>query len=448
MKHLIAILTALLALVALAGVLTLSAPHHPAQAQELTPRTTTSFWVLSDTHFIAPSLHDGKQAFKGIEQSTAGKDLDYQPVALRAFVHDALAAKPAAVIITGDVTFNGALASAQSIAKRLAPLQAAGIRLLVIPGNHDIYDGWARAYKGPDQLKVAQIAPSDWRRLFNDGYAHALSEDSDSLSYTVALNGDYQLIMLDSNIYPIQPGATNPNTGGELSETTLAWVQRQLAAGQKAGRTSLVFMHHNLYAHNRVVHNGYVLNNADVLKPLLDRYHVPVLFSGHIHAQDIANDPDGQCETTEIVSGSFAVSPGSYGRVTVTPDKLTYTMAESDLTPVLTAKERQNPDLVHYQRYLKSLFIGNGERLAVENLYDRPGVSDKELKAGAEFVGELNWRFFAGADSPTATELAKMRASLGYRVVWQVPALRRYVRSTIQDHNLNDRHFTRTIHHD
>ncbi|WP_262315557.1 metallophosphoesterase [Lacticaseibacillus parakribbianus] len=445
MKRLLTTLAALLGLAAIAWGLVALAPRPPRPVPALTASATPRLWVMSDTHFIAPSLHDGKAAFTAIKQSAAGKDLDYQPVALRAFVHQALAAKPTAVIITGDVTFNGELISAKSLVRRFAKLTQAGIPLLVIPGNHDIYDGWARQYRGKRQLKTAQIGPDDWRDVFKASYAHAQTVDPDSLSYTVLLNHDYELLMLDSNIYPIQPSATNPNTGGELSPKTLAWLRRQLAAAKKAGRTPLVFMHHNLYVHNQVVHHGYVLNNTDQLQKLLTRYQVPVLFSGHIHAQDIAQDPAGRCTTTEIVSGSFSVTPGGYGVVSLSPTKLRYQRRTVDLTPVLTKTERQNPDLLHYQRYLRHLFAGNGERLAVESLYQRKDITDKQLVAAANFIGELNRRFFAGEDSPTASELAKLHQSLGYRVAVKVPRLRQYIQSVIQDHNLNDLDYSRTI---
>jgi lipopolysaccharide export system protein LptA len=41
---------------------------------------------------------------KLINGSAAGKDLNDQPVAIHAFVQEALKQKPTAVIITGDVT--------------------------------------------------------------------------------------------------------------------------------------------------------------------------------------------------------------------------------------------------------------------------------------------------------------------------------------------------------
>ncbi|KRN20761.1 metallophosphoesterase [Lacticaseibacillus camelliae] len=433
------ILSALLAMSLLAWGLTLATPQRTA-AKVLTQSRTPSFWVLSDSHFIAPALHDHQAAYREIARSAAGKDVDYQPVAIRALVHEALTARPrpTAVIITGDVTFNGAKASAQSLAKRLAPLQKAGIHVLVTPGNHDIYDGWARKYQGNRQLRVAHISPTDWRNIFSDGYRNETSEDADSLSYTVTLNRDYQLIMLDSNIYTVQPSNRNPNTGGELKPATMSWLRSQLAAAKKAGRTSLVFMHHNLYTHNAMVNRGYVLNNAPQLRKLLTQYHVPVVFSGHIHAQDIKSGSTA-AEPVEIVDGAFSISPAGYGVVQLTPNQLTYDRQAVNVRPVLTAKQKHNPDLMHYQAYLKKLFLQNGEALAVNSLFDHQ-MSERKREAGVKFLGELNWRFFTGQDDISNAAAAKLRATTGYQVDDQVPSIHRYMKSIMQDKDRNDLH--------
>lgn len=440
MKWLGKIFTALLALVLIAWGLGFAAAARPAGDDALTTSRSPRLWVLSDTHFLAPDLHDHQAAFQAIQRSAAGKDLKYQPVAIRALVQEALTAnpRPTAVIFTGDVTFNGAKASAESLAKRLVPLQKAGIHVLVTPGNHDIYDGWARKYQGAKQYKVEQISPTDWRNIFNDGYHNEHSEDTASLSYTVTLNRTYQLIMLDSNIYTIQPSNRNPNTGGELKPATMSWLRAQLAAGKKAGRTSLVFMHHNLYVHNAMVNRGYVLNNAPALRKLLTQYHVPVLFSGHIHAQDIRSGAQSG-QPVEIVDGAFSISPAGYGDVRLTPQWLTYDRRTVKVGPVLTHQEKHNPDLVHYQSYLKRLFLGNGEALAYQTLYDQ-SLSKADRSAGVKFLGELNWRFFTGRDHITDAEAAKLRKTKGYQVDDQVPSLHRYMHSILQDKDRDDLH--------
>ncbi|KLI74929.1 MULTISPECIES: metallophosphoesterase [Lacticaseibacillus] len=413
---------------------------HPDHNAPLTSDTRANIWVLSDTHFIAPSLHDERTAYTEIKKSAAGKDMDYQPVAVHALVQSALKARPTALIITGDVTFNGEKASAESLMRRLQPLVANGTKVLIIPGNHDIYDGWARAYKGKQQLMTEQISPNDWRQIFHTSYAQAAAQDPNSLSYRVNLNHQYQLLLLDSNIYTIEPSNRPPNTGGKLSPQTLSWVRQQLAIGAHAHRKSIVFMHHNLYNHNEAVNEGYVLDDSDALKKLLTKYHVPLLFSGHIHAQDISRDPTGQCPTIEVVSGAFSVSPASYGIVSFSPNKITYQKKATNLTPYLTSAQRKNPDLLHYRRYLKRLFLQDGEGLAYGDLMDNGVTNEHDLDAAARLMGILNWRFFTGDDHPNKAELKRLHADPGWAVLERSPMLRRYLKTIVQDHNLNDQH--------
>ena len=88
----------------------------------LTQDKKTSFWVISDTHLIADSLHDDGQAFSQMQKTSQGKDLYYQETALSAFVRMAEEKKPAAIIVTGDVTFNGERVSAERFAEIFKPL--------------------------------------------------------------------------------------------------------------------------------------------------------------------------------------------------------------------------------------------------------------------------------------------------------------------------------------
>ena len=53
----------------------------------ITKELNTEFWVISDTHLIADSLHDEGQAFSRIQKTSQGKDLYYQEIALSAFMN-------------------------------------------------------------------------------------------------------------------------------------------------------------------------------------------------------------------------------------------------------------------------------------------------------------------------------------------------------------------------
>lgn len=188
---------------------------------KITKSTNSKIYIISDTHLIADELHDNGSAFDQMRKTSAGKDLDYQELALSAFVRKILQDKPTALIITGDLTFNGEKLSAIKLAQIFSPLKKAGIHLWVIPGNHDIYDGWARKFSDNQQSRIDEISPEDWKEIFASTYADADNIDPSSLSYSVNLNDHYRLIFADSNIYGDHYSLTHPITNGRLTPETL-----------------------------------------------------------------------------------------------------------------------------------------------------------------------------------------------------------------------------------
>ncbi|EAC9316450.1 metallophosphoesterase, partial [Listeria monocytogenes] len=248
--------------------------------------SNSEFWLLSDIHFLSSTLHDNGEAFQTFTQGAAGKEMTYQEQSIEAFTAQALKEKPTGIILTGDMTLNGEKASAQELARLLAPLQEADIMVFALPGNHEIYNGWARAFKGEKEYYADQISPEDFQTIFAEGYEKAYSIDKSSLSYSIQLNDKYRLFLLDSCIYDSEVNWDDPTTNGELKPATLTWLEEQLTLTKEAEQVPLVFLHHNLFSHNELLQDGYVLDNASETVALLDRFNVPAVFSGHIHIQD------------------------------------------------------------------------------------------------------------------------------------------------------------------
>lgn len=403
----------------------------------LAQTTEQTFMLLTDVHFLAPELHDSGKAFTFIKATAAGKDLDYQIQSLQAFVAEALARKPQGVIITGDLTLNGEKISAEQLAAQLAPLKEHGIDLYCLPGNHDIYDGWARSFHGDKQAKTAQISPEDFKKIFPDGYQEALATAPDDLSYALSVNPNYRFVLLDSNHYPMTTSSAQPATGGSLSDSTMTWLADQLQAAQHGNQQTIVFLHHNLLQHNDTVNRGYVLNNAKDVKKLLKDYNVKVVFSGHIHAQDIMAEDS----LTEIVTSSYNIIDHGYGLLKLTDSQVTYDRKTISVSQ--RAKSKQNlPDEVrNHDTYLKELFLNDGERLAYETLLNQ-GITDKDtLETGAGFLGQVNLDFFQGNDTRTPEEVAELKKEPGYQILAQDKFLKDYLDDILQDTNLADQHW-------
>lgn len=401
----------------------------------LTQDKKTSFWVISDTHLIADSLHDHGQAFSQMQKTSQGKDLYYQETALSAFVRMAQKKKPAAIIVTGDVTFNGERVSAEKFAEIFKPLKET--QLLVLPGNHDIYDGWAREFRGKKQYYAGQISPRMWRNIFKTSYKNAVSVDDKSLAYSVQLNPDYLLILADSNDYGKEEATTAPATAGFLGKEQRRWIKAQLQYASENNLQVIFCMHHNLYAHNPAVNKGYVVDDYRELRKLLAQYNVKLVFSGHIHAQNIML-PQDPCPATEIVTSSFCSNDQGYGLVKVSPKEVSYTCHHFKMKDYLTDKEKQNWTLTHFHDYLENIQLGTiSAELMQKELYQNHDDLDTVRKMGRLF-GEMNYHFFTGKNHIDSEELQKLKKSTIYqRLIAASPHYELYLQ-TLYDTSAHD----------
>lgn len=404
----------------------------------LTQDKKTSFWVISDTHLIADSLHDHGQAFSQMQKTSQGKDLYYQETALSAFVRMAQKKKPATIIVTGDVTFNGERVSAEKFAEIFKPLEET--QLLVLPGNHDIYDGWAREFRGKKQYYAGQISPRMWRNIFKTSYKNAVSVDDKSLAYSVQLNPDYLLILADSNDYGKEEATTAPATAGFLGREQRRWIKAQLQYASENNLQVIFCMHHNLYAHNPAVNKGYVVDDYRELRKLLAQYNVKLVFSGHIHTQNIML-PQDPCPATEVVTASFCSNDQGYGVVKVSPKEVSYTCHHFKMKDYLTDKEKQNWTLTHFHDYLENIQLGTiSAELMQKNLYQNHDDLDTVRKMGRLF-GEMNYHFFTGKNHIESEELQKLKKSPIYqRLIADNPHYELYLQTLYDMSNHDNLH--------
>lgn len=404
----------------------------------LTQDKKTSFWVISDTHLIADSLHDQGQAFSQMQKTSQGKDLYYQETALSAFVRMAQKKKPTAIIVTGDVTFNGERVSAEKFAEIFKPLEET--QLLVLPGNHDIYDGWAREFRGKKQYYAGQISPRMWRNIFKTSYKNAVSVDDKSLAYSVQLNPNYLLILADSNEYGKEESTTAPATAGFLGREQRRWIKAQLQYASENNLQVIFCMHHNLYAHNAAVNKGYVVDDYRELRKLLAQYNVKLVFSGHIHAQNIML-PQDPCPATEVVTASFCSNDQGYGVVKVSPKEVSYTCYHFKMKDYLTDKEKQNWTLTHFHDYLENIQLGTiSAELMQKDLYQNHYDLDTVRKMGRLF-GEMNYHFFTGKNHIESEELQKLKKSPIYqRLIADNPHYELYLQTLYDMSNHDNLH--------
>ncbi len=194
------------------------------------------------------------------------------------------------LLLPGDLTQDGEPENHQWLAQRLAKLP---FPVYVVPGNHDVPT--VSATKN-------SIGFQDFPRYYYQfGY-----QNSQQHYYTQEILPGVQLIALNSN---------NFNSEGKqlgfVDEAQLLWLTEILAKVQD--KLVLVMIHHNLIEHlpNQSKHNlgkRYMLANTSQLLAILRKYGVKLIFTGHLHVQDVAE----LAGMYEICTGSLVSYPHPY----------------------------------------------------------------------------------------------------------------------------------------
>ena len=115
-KTLAAALAALLAAAAFSGC-----------GRETPPAAPATLAVASDLHYVGEAIEDGGELFTRVVEEGDGRQLDYIRPITDAFLAEVAEDKPDALILTGDLTFNGEKASHQELAAKLNELVEAGV---------------------------------------------------------------------------------------------------------------------------------------------------------------------------------------------------------------------------------------------------------------------------------------------------------------------------------
>jgi 3',5'-cyclic AMP phosphodiesterase CpdA len=194
------------------------------------------------------------------------------------------------LLLPGDLTQHGEPENHHWLQTRLAQLP---FPVYVVPGNHDI---------PVVQANQQSIAFADFPHYYRKfGY-----DDPHKPYYTCEILPGVRLIGLNSNSFNDQGQQI-----GRLDSQQMRWLEDVLAA--TGDELILVMVHHNVVEHlpNQSRHpmaNRYMLENAGELLQLLRQAGVSLVFTGHLHVQDVAC-ADG---VYDITTGSLVSYPHPY----------------------------------------------------------------------------------------------------------------------------------------
>lgn len=385
------------------------------EASEIKTGSELSFFVASDTHYIAESLTDGGKAFQEFVRNGDGKELNYIHEIMSAFAYNIKNKKPDVLIISGDLTSNGEKESHVELAERLKEIEKTGARVYVIPGNHDILNPHARSFKGDSQYVTEYINERDFARIYGSfGYNEAISRDKNTLSYLAAPSEDVWLLMLDTAQYSNNLRLGYPQKDGRISPETLEWIKKSGDLAKSKGAQLIAVMHHNLIDHNSTVKEGYTINDNKAALSVFEQYNIKLALSGHIHLQDIKSYNKEEYQVYDIATGSISVYPQKYGVLKYSPEEgFYYNTAGVDVENWSRDTGIADYDLNNFREHAKKLY---GDRI-YSRAVSRLGITDfytsEELKLMGEVYKTLNLRYYEGEKEVGNEEI---RNSAGYKL--------------------------------
>ncbi|MEA5468857.1 metallophosphoesterase [Spirulina sp. 06S082] len=194
------------------------------------------------------------------------------------------------LLLPGDLTQDGEPDNHKWLQKRLETFP---FPVYVIPGNHDVLTPL------PSKKNIGF-------HEFPQYYRKAGYENCEKLYYSREILPNVQLIALNSNQFDAKGKQL-----GCLDTEQLEWLDRVLLEAQN--KFILVMIHHNVIEHlpdqsQHPMGKRYMLDNAPILLEKLRKAGVQLIFSGHLHVQDIAE----QAGIYDIVTGSTVGYPHPY----------------------------------------------------------------------------------------------------------------------------------------
>ena len=296
--------------------------------------TGTKMIVVSDIHVMAPSLlPDAAKTQSAWQTYYAGqrKMLEQSAEYFASFTENIVPTDAKLLLITGDLTKDGEQASHDFVKEKLAALKSrvSGIKIFVIPGNHDFGDEGNCTQFNDDGTTsaAAKMTTGNFATFYADyGYGTSSTLDPNgSLSYVAEPIDGLVLLAIDSHT-------------GSVPAATLTWICNQATAAKTAGKQVIAMMHHPLFPHITgadLFISTYAVNDSETVRNELVKAGVKVILTGHFHTSDIAQDWASTSNTGESIydvnTGSLISYPCDYRVMTLSEDKKTLEVTTSSM---------------------------------------------------------------------------------------------------------------------
>lgn len=343
--------------------------------------------VLSDPHYISSDLVG--DFFYEEQKLSDGKLSIYIEELMDCFVYQMKEEKPDLVVVTGDLTYNGAAASHKDLSDKFKELKKNNIQTLVIPGNHDILNVHSTDYSKDVLYNSPFINVDDYKEIYESyGYDGCLSKDENSLSYLYEAGDRLWLLMLDSNTYE-KNSSFAPSSEGYIKQETIDWIANALQDKPENTKV-LAFMHHPIL--DQAGATSYVTKNSRKVLESFNEQNIDVSFSGHVHVQNFKDNGNH----INVSVSSIAVYDHQYTVVEYNPnDTLIVNTVNLDFDSYLEESKIKDPFFDDFENNAYEYFKKYSTTRLV-GAYEGDGVSTELANRLLELKGIANAYQFKG----------------------------------------------------
>lgn len=316
--------------------------------------------VITDTHYLSEKLMDDGYALQDYVQMS-GKNIKDAPAVLDKVLDDYLHSDIQVLLVSGDMTKDGEKQSHLDFVNKLKPLQNKGVKIFVIPGNHDINMPGAVEFKGNKALPVPNVTPEDFTDIYAScGYNSALLRDTASLSYVASLDTHTWLVAIDAARY--KEYKTRSISGGKISADTEKWIVEVLDEARLQNVNVIGMMHWGLTEHivyQSVFFKDYLVDDWKRFANLFADKGMKAVFTGHFHSNDISAFTSDKGNTIyDIETGTLSGYPFSYRFVELSEkgmDIKTKNVTSLPDNPALAVDDKQRMQFLSHKLTIQKL---------------------------------------------------------------------------------------------
>lgn len=275
------------------------------------------FYIMADNHYFSKKLWvDGPQieGRSHTDQVLIKESPEINEAFFRLIENDI---DTNTVVLIGDLINLGEKICHEEFTARLRRLQQNGKRVLVLTATHD-YNGCgedengfvATGYNANDTYHVPCTRRNDLDEIYRP-FGRGDADSEYDMSYSINVAG-YRFILLNDD--------GNGHTDCGLDDKGNEWLENQLIRAKENGEDVLLFTHHPVitpYPVYETVAPTEMYGRHPILKQLLMKHGVRVVFTGHTHVHTIRKISDGNKELFDVGTTSVVSAYGKIRKVTI-----------------------------------------------------------------------------------------------------------------------------------